>query len=125
MKLLPILFMLAMLPPVAIADPLVETRYCGAPKRNAAGVIVRRADVLAAFRKVHPCPSTMLLTGACPGWALDHVWPLAVCGCDSVANVQWLKNEIKSCAGTICKDRWERKVYSCVDGELGQRTLLP
>ena len=49
-------------------------------------------------------------TGACPSWAIDHVIPLACGGCDSIENLQWLKNSIKSCAGTECKDRWERKI---------------
>lgn len=35
----------------AYAGPLEETRYCGAePKRTADGSILRRADVLRAFR---------------------------------------------------------------------------
>lgn len=100
-----------MLPPAA-ADPLVETRYCGPPVRLADGTIRRRADVLAAFRRVHPCPSTGLHTGACPGWARDHVVPLAVGGCDVVSNLQYLPNEIKSAAGTLPKDRWEMRVYA-------------
>lgn len=93
--------------------PLVEMRYCGAPARLADGSIKRRADVLVAFRKAHPCPITGQPTGACPGWSIDHVIPLASCGCDAVSNLQWLPNKIKSCAGVYCKDRWERKVYTC------------
>lgn len=94
------------------AGPLDETRYCtAAPKRDADGSIYRRADVLRAFRRVHPCPSTGKATGACPGWAIDHVIPLACGGCDSVSNLTWLPIEIKSCTGDKCKDRWERKVY--------------
>jgi len=103
---------------IAYAGPLDETRYCGPPARNADGSIKRRADVLAKYRQVIPCPSTGLHAGACPGWSLDHVWPLAACGCDSVENIHWLNNAIKSCAGTQCKDRWERWVYSCDYGRL-------
>lgn len=95
----------------ACASPLTETRYCGAPPRDAAGEIVRDARVARAFRRVHPCPSTGLATGACPGWSIDHVIPLACGGCDSVANMQWLPNEIKRAAGELPKDRWERRVY--------------
>lgn len=83
-----------------------ETRYCYGDKHS--------ADVVAAFRRIHPCPTTGLSTGSCPNWAVDHVIPLVVGGCDSVSNLQWLPNEIKSCAGTVCKDRWERKVYERV-----------
>lgn len=91
-------------------DPLLETRYCGAPVRLADGTIRRRADVLAAFRKVHPCPSTMLFGGACPGWAMNHSLPLACGGCDAVGNLAWLPTDIKSCAGPHCVDRFERKI---------------
>lgn len=64
-----------------------------------------------AFKDMHPCPSTGNSHGACPGWAVDHVIPLACDGADAPINMQWLPLAIKSCAGTICKDRWERKVY--------------
>lgn len=110
-----LLIVLALLAPLAWAhpDPLSEVRYCGTPKRNAKGEIVRRADVVRAFRKLYPCPSTGKTTGACPTHAVDHVVPLACGGCDSVSNLQWLPNEIKSGRGTLPKDRWERAVYYC------------
>ena len=93
-------------------DPLAETRICGAPARDARGEIRRSSAVITAFRRVHPCPSTGLTTGACPGWAIDHQIPLAVGGCDAVSNMGWLPLQLKACAGTVCKDRWERKVYA-------------
>jgi hypothetical protein len=89
---------------------LEEQRYCGPPARTAAGEIKRRADVLAAFRRAHPCPVTGLATGACSGWAIDHVIPLACGGCDALSNLQWLPDGIKS-AAVIGKDRFERKIY--------------
>lgn len=93
-------------------QPLVEQRYCAAqPARTADGRIKRRADVLAAFRRAHPCPATGRTAGPCPGWALDHVIPLACGGCDAVSNLQWLPLAIKSAAGTAPKDRWEMRVY--------------
>lgn len=92
-------------------QPLIEQRYCGAPARNADGSIRRRADVLAAFQRAHPCPSTGKTTGACPGWAKDHVIPMACGGCDAVSNLQWLPNAMKSAAGTLPKDRFERLIY--------------
>jgi hypothetical protein len=96
----------------AFASPLEETRYCTIePVRTETGRIARRTDVLVAFRKIHPCPSTGSRFGACPGWNIDHVVPLAVGGCDSVSNLQWLPVGIKRCAGNLCKDRWERRVY--------------
>lgn len=95
----------------AFAGPLDETRYCiASPHRDADGSISRRADVIRAFRDRYPCPSTGLKRGACPGWAIDHVIPLAVGGCDSVSNLQWLPLALKTCP-KICKDRFEREVY--------------
>lgn len=103
--------MLAISSPVQ-ANPLIETRYVTEIKRLANGDIMRRADVRAAFKKIHSCPSTGKSTGACPGWQMDHTVPLSVFGADSVSNLQWLPNELKTCAGSICKDRWERRVYA-------------
>jgi hypothetical protein len=93
------------------ADP----RYCGPPKRDASGRIVRSHAARAAFVMEVACPANGShdVDAGCPGWALDHVWPLASCGCDAPVNMQWLPLTIKSCAGTQCKDRWERKVYVC------------
>ena len=95
-----------------LAGPLEETRVCGEPRRNAKGEIIRRSDVLTAFQKAHPCPVTGSTSGACPGWAKDHVIPLADGGCDSVHNLQWLPEAIKSCSAQTCKDRFERKINS-------------
>lgn len=96
--------------PIAL-QPLVEQRYCGEPARNPDGSIRRRSDVLAAFQRAHPCPSTGKTAGPCPGWARDHVIPLACGGCDAVSNLQWLPDDVKSAAGTLPKDRWERRIY--------------
>lgn len=90
---------------------LADTRYCGAPLRNTDGSIHRSTKVKYDFQHTWPCPATNNVDGACPGWSIDHVIPLACGGCDSVENMQWLKNSIKSCAGKDCKDRWERKIY--------------
>jgi hypothetical protein len=98
--------------PAYPADPAMnEVRICGTPARDETGRIKRRADVLLAFRDLYPCPSTWKTRGACPGWNIDHIIPLACSGCDSVPNLQWLPVEIKRCAGAFCKDRWERKIY--------------
>lgn len=90
-----------------------DLRFCNTIVRDANGRIHRSSAVIAAFRRDHPCPSTGLTTGPCKGWAIDHVIPLASCGCDTPYNLQWLPNSIKSCAGIWCKDRWERRVYVC------------
>ena len=90
--------------------PYEETRYCGPPKRYANGYIKRSSIVLKHFQAIHPCPSTGLPTGKCPGWSMNHVLPLACGGCDEVSNLQWLPNDIKSCVDDHCVDRFERKI---------------
>jgi hypothetical protein len=92
------------------SGPLDETRYCGTPVRDSGGTIIRSPAVVAAFKKTHPCPDTGRSVGACPGWEVDHVIPLACGGCDAVSNMQWLPIGIKT-APTIGKDRFERKIY--------------
>lgn len=89
---------------------LTEVRYCGTPRRTATGLIIRRTDVTSAFRKIHQCPSTGLYNGACPGWAMNHVIPLACGGCDAVSNLQWLPNDIKSSSSPHAIDRFERSI---------------
>jgi hypothetical protein len=109
-----IIFLCWSVPPLEANAALTskdEIRYCGPPPRNKNGEIIRSAAVLRAFKKIHPCPLTGKSDGACDGWSVDHPIPLVCGGCDAVSNMQWLPNEIKSCAGTLCKDRWERKVY--------------
>lgn len=99
--------------PDANAATYADHRYCYALAdipRDANGVIIRSSKPLYAFKQVHPCPVTLLTSGACVGWSIDHVIPLASGGCDMVENMQWLPVEIKSCAGKFCKDRWERIV---------------
>ena len=43
-----------------------------------------------AFRKNNPCPATGSTKGACRGWHVDHIIPLACGGADSPSNMQWL-----------------------------------
>lgn len=97
-------------------DRYIDHRICYNNPRYADGRYKRDSQVPHKYQLIVPCPSTGLTTGACTGWSVDHVRPLSRCGCDSVDNVQWLKNSIKSCAGTECKDRWELKIYSCEQG---------
>src|SRR4030067_2961176 len=115
MKFLILLFSPFLSLPTLAVDPgaLWKPRYCGEPERYADGTIKRSAAVIAAFKREHPCPSTGLSVGRCDGWEVDHVLPLASCGCDSVSNLQWLPVQIKRCAGQFCKDRFERDIYRC------------
>jgi hypothetical protein len=64
----------------------------------------RSRAVAREFQREHPCPSTGLTSGACPGYCKDHIVPLACGGADTVANMQWqtIGEEAKA------KDKWER-----------------
>lgn len=93
------------------AGPLDETRYCYPIARDVNGVIIRSSTVISTFKRIHPCPSTGLTYGSCPGWQVNHVIPLACGGCDSVSNLDWMPVEIKTCAQWYCRDRFERKIY--------------
>jgi hypothetical protein len=60
----------------------------------------------AAFKRENPCPSTGQRRGACPGYVIDHVKPLACGGPDRPSNMQW-----QTVAEAKQKDKWELKVY--------------
>ena len=98
-------------PELVVLNPLVDYRVTGQVQRNAKGATQRSPQVLAAFRNAYPCPATKQSTGACPGWAIDHVIPLACGGADAVYNLQWLPDQIKSARGKYSKDHFERVVY--------------
>lgn len=92
-------------------DPLVEYRYKGVVDRTATGATLRDPKVIAAFKNRWACPSTGHHTGACPGWAIDHIVPLDCGGVDAVVNMQWLPDQIKSQRGEFSKDHFERRIY--------------
>lgn len=98
-------------PAMAAPDQPTDPRYCGPPARTASGAIARSRPALRVFRLVHPCPATGATGGACPGWAVDHVIPLACGGCDSIGNMQWLPVAAKASSAPTAKDRFERVIY--------------
>lgn len=102
-------------PPV---NPKLEYRQCGEPRTRADGSNYRSSSVLAAYRRLHPCPVTGRSTGPCPGWAINHVIPLEKGGCDAVINLQWIPVQVKSCREDYCVDRWERRYYGDPHGVL-------
>lgn len=65
--------------------------------------IHRSRAVRRAFQRSHPCPSTGLRVGSCPGYVVDHVVALECGGEDSVRNMQW--QDVQSAK---IKDRTER-----------------
>jgi hypothetical protein len=105
-KLLIVLLSFLVFPYVFAGDHLKETRYCGDPERTEAGKIKRSMATVKHFKELYPC-----IYPCDDTWRVDHVIPLAVGGCDSVSNMQWLPSTIKNCSGRLCKDRWERLVY--------------
>lgn len=107
-RLIAALLLLFVVSAYASEDP----RYCGSPKRDASGLIIRSSKPVREFRSWHQCPSTGLKTGACPGWAINHTIPLACGGCDSAANMDWMPTDSKACSGDHCRDRYERKIYA-------------
>jgi hypothetical protein len=64
----------------------------------------RSREVAREFQREHPCPSTGLASGRCPGYVKDHVVPLSCGGPDAPPNMQW-----QSTADARAKDRWERR----------------
>lgn len=42
-----------------------------------------------AFKHEHPCPANGNTKGACPGYVIDHIVPLACGGPDNPINMQW------------------------------------
>lgn len=72
------------------SHPARHSRKAEGVSRNSKGKIQRDPKVKAEFRKTHPCPSTGMATGACPGYEIDHRQALACRGADIASNMQWL-----------------------------------
>jgi 5-methylcytosine-specific restriction endonuclease McrA len=61
----------------------------------------RSNSARSAFRRNHSCPSTGSTRGACPGYEVDHVTPLACGGADESWNMQWLTKEANRSKGAM------------------------
>ena len=55
--------------------------------------IQRSQAEVRAFRADHPCPATGRRSGACPGYAVDHIRPLCAGGEDKPRNMQWIRED--------------------------------
>ena len=81
--------------------------FCGAATAHSGPLAAREhrsREVTREFQREHPCPSTGLTTGACPGYRKDHIKALDCGGPDAVSNMQW-----QTIAAAKAKDRWERR----------------
>lgn len=73
-------------------------------ERDSNGRIKRSASAKHDFTLSNPCPITGRTSGPCPGYVIDHVYPLACGGADSPLNMQW-----QTADAAKAKDKWERK----------------
>lgn len=64
---------------------------------------IRSSSAKADFKRARPCPATGARSGACGGYVIDHIVPLACGGEDAPSNMQW-----QTVAEAKAKDRWER-----------------
>lgn len=64
----------------------------------------RTKSARTAFQRSYACPSTGKSSGACPGYVVDHIQPLACGGDDLASNMQW-----QTIADAKKKDAIERK----------------
>ena len=64
------------------------------------------------FRKANPCPATGSTSGACPGYVVDHAYPLCAGGLDIPANMIWQDTK-----ASYIKDRIERELCACKKGK--------
>ncbi len=78
-----------------------SARAYGAP-RDARGHIQRSEDARRLFMHSHPCPSTGLTYGPCPGYVVDHIRALKHGGADAPSNMQW-----QTVGEAKAKDKWE------------------
>lgn len=76
---------------------------CAAEPEMPAAKGQRSRSVRQAFQHQQPCPATGKTSGACPGYVVDHIVPLACGGADAPDNMQWQTVEAAK-----AKDRWER-----------------
>ena len=94
-----VLLLVAVLAGCASAPPVVAPSIA----RDEKGHIHRSRAAIAAFKAGHPCPANGQTHGACPGYTIDHLKPLACGGADAPENMQY-----QTTGDAKAKDRWER-----------------
>lgn len=83
---------------------VADSRYCGEPKRDASGRIIRSTTVIAEFQRLYPLPPNFNRRD----YQINHVVPLVCGGCDSIENMIWMHVKAKTCAEDYCQDRHEQ-----------------
>jgi hypothetical protein len=84
---------------------LAEAKILCEPVRDSHGKIQRSPAQVRAFKLTHPCPANGNTKGRCPGYIVDHIKALCVCGKDRPSNMQW-----QTVAEAKKKDRVECKI---------------
>lgn len=90
--------MTALLLALVLAAPATGCK----PTRDKQGRIQRSEAAKNDFKRANPCPANGRTSGPCPGWVIDHIWPLCAGGCDVVENMQW-----QAKTDSVRKDRLE------------------
>jgi hypothetical protein len=65
-----------------------QRQGCRTCERNSRCRIRRSTAARREFQHAHPCPSTSAVSGACPGYVVDHVIALKRGGADAPSNMQ-------------------------------------
>lgn len=90
-------------PPFCYDPPLRKASGCPIV-RDRRGRIMRSEEQKKVFKAHNACPSLHSYTlGSCPGYVVDHIWPLCAGGCDNPENMQW-----QTVKQSRAKDRLER-----------------
>jgi hypothetical protein len=92
----------------APTPPTVTTTTRTSQRAAAATPTPRDPAQRQAYVATHPCPVTGLTTGACPGYVVDHLYPLCAGGADIPDNMGW-----QEARASYVKDRIERELCAC------------
>jgi len=85
-------------------NAIADSRYCGEPKRDGNGRIIRSQAVINEFKKLYPLPPQLDYKK----YQINHSVPLVCGGCDIVENMTWMHIDAKTCAEDYCQDRHEQ-----------------